>query len=501
MMTFPSLNLRATLVPAAAWLLAGCATAPPYRPPPVPEIASFTSGAMPAATASADGPLAQAQQMVDGVVDAQWWRVLRSPVLDALVAEALRANPTLVNAEALLVQAHEMYAAQAGATQLPQIDLGLAAQRQQISPGSQGLPGDNREFSLYNASIGVRYRFDFGGGIDSSLSALAAHADIRRHELSAALNVLAANIATAAITRARLAGQIDAQMAVLDVQNELIRLAQVRTRLGQASPDEVHALTAQAELTRAGLPLLHKQLLQSEHLLAVLAGRPPGQGVPSFTLADFRLPDHLPVSVPSQWVRQRPDIQAAEAGLRTAHAELGAAFARQYPQFNLGAALGSQALTTSALFGGPAALWNLIGQLSQPLFNAGLPAERHAAQAALEAAAANYQRVVLEALRNVADALRAVEHDARALAALSRSVQAAEEKLRVLERQYAAGTANPVQLLVAKELLLQARSGLVAAQAQRLVDTVALNAALAGDPLTQATSRTQTNISLETGQE
>ena len=68
------------------------------------------------------------------------------------------------------IGADELHAAQAGSTQLPQVDLGLGAQRQQISPAAQGLPGDTREFSLYSASVGVRYRFDFGGGIGSGLA-------------------------------------------------------------------------------------------------------------------------------------------------------------------------------------------------------------------------------------------------------------------------------------------------------------------------------------------
>ena len=476
---------------AAALLLAGCAALPPYQPPAVPQAAGYTDGSAVSTTASSDVPLGQAQQVVVGTMDAQWWRTLGSPTLDALVDEAFRASPTLAAAEAVLVQARELHAAQAGSTQLPQVDLGFGAQRQQVSPSSQGLPGDTREFSLYNANVSVRYRFDFGGGTDSSLRALAARAEIRQHELAAARHALAANLATTAITRARLAAQIDAQSAILRTQEELIRLAQVRTRLGQAAPDEVSALTAQAELTRAGLPPLNKSLQQTEHLLAVLAGRAPAQGVPAFTLADFTLPERLPVTVPSEWARQRPDILAAEAGLRAAHADMGVAYSRQYPRLDLGASLGSQALTTTALFGGSAAVWNVVGQLCQPLFNAGLPAERRAAQAALEAAAANYQRVVLEALRSVADALRAVEHDAQALAALARSVQAAEEQHRVLERQYRAGAASPVQLLVADQQLLQARSGLIAAQALRLADTAALGAALAGEAVRPEPAPTQ----------
>ena len=476
---------------AAALLLAGCAALPPYQPPAVPQAAGYTDGSAVSTTASSDVPLGQAQQVVVGTMDAQWWRTLGSPTLDALVDEAFRASPTLAAAEAVLVQARELHAAQAGSTQLPQVDLGFGAQRQQVSPSSQGLPGDTREFSLYNANVSVRYRFDFGGGTDSSLRALAARAEIRQDELASARHALAANLATTAITRARLAAQIDAQSAILRTQEELIRLAQVRTRLGQAAPDEVSALTAQAELTRAGLPPLNKSLQQTEHLLAVLAGRAPAQGVPAFTLADFTLPERLPVTVPSEWARQRPDILAAEAGLRAAHADMGVAYSRQYPRLDLGASLGSQALTTTALFGGSAAVWNVVGQLSQPLFNAGLPAERRAAQAALEAAAANYQRVVLEALRSVADALRAVEHDAQALAALARSVQAAEEQHRVLERQYRAGAASPVQLLVADQQLLQARSGLIAAQALRLADTAALGAALAGEAVRPEPAPTQ----------
>ena len=207
----PHSNVRAALVQAAiAWLLAGCAAVPPYQPPRIPEVTGFTAGATPTATTRADGPLGNAQQVVDGTVDAQWWRALRSPALDALVEDALRASPTLAAARAALAQSRELHAAQAGSTQLPQVDLGLGAQRQQISPAAQGLPGDTREFSLYSASVGVRYRFDFGGGIDSGLQALGARADIRQHELAAARHALAANLATAAITRARLSAQIDA---------------------------------------------------------------------------------------------------------------------------------------------------------------------------------------------------------------------------------------------------------------------------------------------------
>ncbi|MGL6205557.1 MAG: TolC family protein, partial [Giesbergeria sp.] len=179
------LHLRSALAPlTAALALVGCASLPPYETPPPPAGADYTASALATPTASAPGLHGQAQQWVDGAVEGAWWHALRSSALDALVDEALHASPTLAAAQAVLTQARELHAAQAGATQRPQVDLGLGAQRQQTSPSAQGLPGDPREFSLYSASVGVRYRFDVGGGIDSGLRAAAARADVRQHELA-----------------------------------------------------------------------------------------------------------------------------------------------------------------------------------------------------------------------------------------------------------------------------------------------------------------------------
>jgi NodT family efflux transporter outer membrane factor (OMF) lipoprotein len=357
----------------------------------------------------------------------------------------------------------------------------LGAQRQRINPSTLGQVGDAREFSLYNASVGVRYNLDLAGGNRRALEALAARADYRRYELEAARLSLAGNIATAAIARARLAAQTEATAAILRAQEEQLRITRERVRLGQAAPDETLALQTLVEQTRAELPTLRKQMQQTEHLLAVLAGRAPGAGgIPDFTLADFTLPTALPLVVPSELVRRRPDIQASEALLHAANAEYGVAVARLYPQINLSTNLGSQALTTGALFGSSSAVWSLVGQLTQPLFNPGLPAEKRAALAAFDAAAANYQGVVLEALRNVADALRAVENDAQVLAALAAADEAAQGSLRSVERQYQLGAASYVQLLIAQQQAQQTRLGLAAAQAQRLVDSAALYQALGG---------------------
>lgn len=461
-------------------LLAGCAAGPDFKRPAPPEVASYTARPVAVQTDSAPTQLGESQRIVSTTaIDAQWWRSLKSPKLDTLIETALEASPSLAAARATLRQAQELQAAQAGSTLYPQVDAGLTAQRQRMSPSALGQAGDVREFSLYNASVGVRYNLDLSGGNRRALEALTARTDYRRYELEAARLTLAGNIATAAITRARLAAQIESTTAILKAQEEQLHVARERLRLGQAAPDEVLALQTQAEETRAQLPTLRSQLQQTEHQLAVLAGRAPGAGgIPEFTLVDFSLPIELPLVVPSELVRRRPDIQASEALLHAATADYGVAVAKLYPQINLSASLGSQALTTGALFGGGSTAWSLIGQLTQPLFNPGLPAEKRAAAAALDAAAANYQGVVLEALRNVADVLCAVENDAQAMAARTASHEAAQASMRLVKQQYRLGTASYVDLLIAQSQAQQTRLGLAAAQAQRLTDSVAFYQAM-----------------------
>lgn len=166
--------------------------------------------------------------------------------------------------------------------------------------------------------------------------------------------------------------------------------------------------------------------------------------------------------------------------LHAANADYGVAVAKLYPQINLSANLASQALTTGALFGGGSAVWSVLGQLTQPLFNPGLPAEKRASLAALEAAAAKYQGVVLDALRNVADTLRALDHDAQTLASLATADTYAQSSLESVKRQYALGTVDYTQLLIAQQQAQRSRIGLVAAQAQRLVDSAALFQAMGG---------------------
>ncbi len=464
------------------FVLVGCTVGPDFKNTSLPLPDSYTVKAFSGKTTSSEFAFGSAQVFEsETTVPKDWWRTLGSSKLDGLIEQAMQANPSLQSARSTLKQSQEIYNARAGSTLYPQLNAMLSSQRVQLNGANQGVTTSPDIFNLYNASVGIAYNFDIFGGNRRVLESLASRAEFQRFQLEGAQLTLAANITTTAITQAKLASQILANQTSLKAQEDQIIFARHRLRLGQASEDDVLALTTEAEQTRAGIPLLETRYEQVTHLLATLAGQRPGQSVtPIFSMNDFSIPTELPFIVPSLLVRQRPDIQASEALMRAANAEYGAAIAKMYPQLNLSASVGSLSLGPDTLFGAGSLFWQLLGQMTQPLFNPGLPAENRAALAAFDAAASNYQTVVLDALRNVADVLRALENDARTLASQSRANAAAVALVNSVERQYSHGSASYLQLLVAQLQAQRTKFELISAQAQRLIDTVALYQAMGG---------------------
>ena len=462
--------------------LAGCATGPDFKTPALPPVAGYTASTLPTHTASSSTARDDAQRFVEGApIEARWWQAFGSPKLDTLIEQALAASPTLEAAEATVRQARLTYESQAGSTLYPQVNANLGGQRQAINNAAMGQQGGENTFNLFNASMNIRYNLDLFGGNRRALEALAAQADYQYFQLEAARLTLAASVAGTGITQASLAEQIEALEHILDAQIAQLDLTRQRLALGVVSQSEVLVLQTQVEQTRAVIPALRNGLDQATHLLAVLIGQTPaGADIPQFTLADFTLPSELPLQVPSELVRHRPDIRASEALLRAANAQHGVAVSKLYPQITLSSDVGSQALTVGTLFGAGSLIWDLAGQLAQPLFNRGLQAEARAAEAGSDAAAAYYRETVLQAFRNVADVLRAIDNDAGALAAQVASDASAKEALELIRRSYNLGAASYLELLVAQQQADSIRLDLIAAQAQRMTDTVAFYSAMGG---------------------
>ncbi len=463
-------------------VLAGCTTVgPDFKAPAAPAVGGYTQGAA-SPVIGQDG----VQKLVAGQgVASDWWTAFGSPRLDSLITQALQHSYSLAAAEATLRQAQQLYEAQAGSSLYPTVEARLGVSRNGTNSAGRGQSGEQQFlYNLYNAGVAVNYSFDLFGGNRRALEALAAQADYQAYQLAGARLTLAGNIVTTVFGQAQLREQIAATESILQAQQSQLDIARKRFELGATAKTDVLTLQTQVEQTRASLPPLRNKLEQADHLLAVLSGQAPGMAdLPHFTLADFTLPASLPLVVPSELVRQRPDIQASTALLHAATAQYGVAISSLYPQINLSATLGTQALTTGALFGPGSLIWSLAGQLAQPLFNAGLKAGANAAEASLQAAGANYQQTVLQALRSVADALRQLDNDAQALQAQAAADDSAQASLELVQQQYRLGAASYLQLLTAQQQAQQTRIGLIAAQAARLADSAALYQAMGGGVL------------------
>ena len=236
-----------------------------------------------------------------------------------------------------------------------------------------------------------------------------------------------------------------------------------------------------AQADQAVAPL-RKQLAQQNDLVAFLAGRTPAETeVPALDLDKLALPADIPLTLPSDLVRQRPDVRAAEANLHAASANVGVAIAARLPAFPLTANAGTQSAELGGLFSGPNVFWTLTGAVAQPIFDGGkLKHQQKSAEALLDQAKAQYRGAVLAAFQNVADSLQALQGDARALDAASAVDQAAARSLASARKQLDAGEASVLPLLTAEQAQLQARGAVTQARAARLADTAALFQSLGG---------------------
>jgi NodT family efflux transporter outer membrane factor (OMF) lipoprotein len=459
--------------------LTGCSVGPDFKSPAPPVVQNYTAAALPAQTASAPIELGGAQHFMQQVpIGTAWWRQFGSSELNRLVDQALQSSPTLEAAQATLRQAEETYNAQAGSTLYPQVGVGLGGARERYNAAGLAMP-ISHTFDLYNASVDVSYNLDLSGGNRRTLEALAAQADYQRFQFDGARLTVAANVVTSAFAQAQLSAQIMAVEQILAAQTEQLHLIRQRLAMGNASDADVLILQTQVKQTRASILPMRNRLEQINHLLAILVGQPPGAAsMPQFALTNFYLPTDLPLHIPSELVRQRPDIQASEALLHVANAQYGVAVSRFYPQLTLSASMGS--LTNAVLFNSASGVWGLAGQLTQPLFNAGLRPGARAAKAGFNAAAANYRQTVLQALRNVADVLRALDNDAQALQAQADANALVRHSLELVQTQYRLGVDNYLQVLTAQQQVQQTNIDLITIQAQRLADTAALYQAMGG---------------------
>jgi NodT family efflux transporter outer membrane factor (OMF) lipoprotein len=464
-------------------ILTGCMVGPDFKAPAAPTTTRYTPQPLPAKTVSARGNIAgNAQYFQRGQdIPAQWWMLFHSKALNALMVQALKNNPTLEGAQAAIRQSQENFNAIRGGALFPAVTMQASATRQKLSNANIGSQGA-QIFNLYNASVNVSYSLDLFGGARRFQEALLAQINYQQFQWEATYLTLCANIATTVFNEAGLRAQISATEALIHSQEDQLNIIKKQFNLGGVSQTDVLTQETQLAQTRATLPPLQKNLGQLQNALAVLIGVLPSEAqLSEFRLDELTLPMHLPISLPSRLVQQRPDIRASEALLHAASAQIGVAAANRLPQLNLTSSYGFSSNQSRELFGPNTSIWSLGGAIVQPLLNGGaLRAKQAQAVAAYDQAAATYKETVLQAFQNVADALYAIQTDAQALKTQAEAERVAKAAFSLVQQQYRLGAVSYVARLDAERQYQQARIARIQAQTARYADTAALFQALGG---------------------
>ena len=460
--------------------LTGCAVGPDFKQPDAPSVQGYTKEPLQTRTVSVETTGGTEQQFVAGLdIPAQWWTLFQSAPLNTVIAQALKASPDLQSAQAALRAAEEQVAAQRGSF-FPSVDASFTPTRQKVP--TTPIQSETPVFNLHTAQLNVSYNVDVFGGNRRQVENLQAQAAQQRFQLEAAYLTLTSNVVAAAVQEASLRAQIGATEDVIRMQTRLLDLLQRQYKLGDVALADVSIQNAALAQTQATLPPLQNALSQQRDRLTALAGRFPSDELDEkFVLSQLSLPQQLPVSLPSNLVRQRPDVRAAEEQLHAASAAVGVATANMLPQITLSANIGSSASQLGNLFTGGTGFWGLAGGLTQPLFAGGaLLHKKRASEALFEQAAAQYRSTVILAFQNVADSLRALQYDAQTLKAQLAAERAAAQSLEISRKSVQLGATSPQTLLAAQLIYQQAIINLAQAQAARFADTAALFQALGG---------------------
>jgi NodT family efflux transporter outer membrane factor (OMF) lipoprotein len=464
--------------------LISCAVGPNFKAPVIAKTDAYVDSILPPETVESKGNGGKIQHFAKGEdIPGEWWNLFHSKALNELIVSGIKNSPSLEAAQAALRQSQENMQSFIGMAFFPAVDGQASGSRQRALNKIIDPTNTNTSiYNLYNASINVSYTLDIFGGSRRQMEALCANVEYQRFLLEAAYLSLTSNIVTTAITEASLRAQIKATNDLIQLSEKELNIIKKQFELGGVSKADILFQEAQLADLKAMIYPLEKNLAFTRHFLSVLIGELPSENkLHQFNLTDLQLPQSLPLSMPSLLVQQRPDVRAAKALLHQASAKIGVATANLLPQFTLTGSYGTESFQMGNLFTGSSAVWSHGAQILQPIFHGGaLRAQKRAALAGYDQAAAQYRQAVLLAFQNVADSLRALEIDAKTLKAQSESEMAAKTSLDLIRQQYHLGATDYLSLLTAESQYQQAKIKRIQAQSNRYADTAALFQALGG---------------------
>ncbi len=466
MKRFLQLTLLAGLLP-----LAGCLVGPDYHTPETATPAQWSS------------PLAGGTTNLSAG-DAAWWKTFHDAELDSLVTRAVQSNLDLRAASARVREARAARGIVV-ADLYPGVNTSAAYQRERVSangfpPFPPGVPLDA---NIYQAGFDAAWELDVFGGTRRAVQ--AADADIaaaefgRREVLVSLLGEVARNYVEARGFQRHL---VIAHQNI-EAQQDVVNLTRDRFNAGLSGELDVQQAATQLSSLESQVPALETGFSQSAHRLAVLLGRPPGALMEELA-AEAPIPvppPAVPVGLPSELLRRRPDVRRAERNLAAANARIGAATADLFPKFSLTGDIGLQSVSASDWFTAGSRFWSAGPTVQWRIFDAGrIRANIRVQNAREEQALAGYEVTVLNSMEDVEDALTAYAKEQVRHQSLADAVRSSEQAVEISDQLYQNGLADFLSVLEARRALYIGQDALVQSERTVTLDLVALYKALGG---------------------
>ena len=493
---------------SVALTLCGCVVGPNYQQPKIDVPVRFN-----------DAPQANVSEEAAPSDLSAWWRQFDDAILDRLITDALSANLDLLTAASRIEQAREQELIQ-GAAGLPSASAMAAAARIHsnsnpfaslfggssnassgggTSSGSSGSSATNLKF--YSLGFDATWEIDLFGGVARNVEAAGAKTEAAIWALRDAEVTLTAEVARNYFALREAQARIGIVNAELERQRNTLSIANARATTGFVTYLDINQQTAQVAETAAQIPPLEAQMRADIDAIGVLLARTPDSVIAELTGTSGMpaVPAALPIGLPSDLLRRRPDIREAERNLAAATAQVGAAVAQLYPKFDLIGLASFAGTSLNSLLSTKNFTDGALANITWPIFTAGrLQANVRANEAQENQAYFAYRASILKALQDAEDALARYGADQRRLLSLRQEIAAENNAVTIARQQYVAGITDYLTVLNTQSTLLRAQDEATQTENALATDLVSLYKALGGgwtETIPTASSPVSTNPS------
>lgn len=470
---------RVLMLTIGLTLLVGCSVGPDYKPPATTMPSGYGAATQPSANETADLR--------------EWWTTFNDPTLNSLIDRATAQNLDLRLAAARIVEARAARGI-ANAGYYPTVDAIGSYRRirdsqtafnngDDTNSGSFNFGGAQAERNLYEAGFDASWEIDVFGAVRREVE--SADADIQA-SIEGQRDVYVTLLGDVARNYIELRGRqrrLAITRANLKSQQETLDLTRARFNAGMVGELDVARARALVDTTAAQIPLIQQNVKESIHRLGVLLGREPSSLLQELG-AEGSIPvgaSELPVGLPSDLLRRRPDIRRAERELAAQTARIGVATADLFPRFSLTGTFGLQSENGDDLFKSESIFFNWGPSVRWNLFNAGRTRSNIAVQNAREEQQlVLYEQTVLNSLEEVENALTSFQLEQNRRTSLASAVEANRRAVSLANDLYSRGLTDFLAVQESQRNLLSAEDQLALSEEQVSSNLVALYKALGG---------------------